>query len=294
MMVELSQPGVNVRYGRHDRYGIPLDHPEARRFYLDHLFVPHSRREMIWAAVARASSSAGRVILIREPGRGFPPELNKQECLSHVEFLTGELEKHLRRPGTPVSGPLFALTLEDYPDSERQQKVLFLFSPSSSMPCAIAKVTAQSRHAVTLKAEYRTLQTLQVELDRDLRATIPRPLGYFEAGSFPVLAETFLPGHSIYFDLRNSWRPHRLAPGHFRLAHDWLVRFQRAMEPEGRSLDKEMIGEYVACPLERFQRAFELSASERNLIDQVMGSARRLQGEHLSIVAHQGDFWARN
>jgi len=40
------------RYGRHDRYWIPLDHPHAVRFYTEHLFVPHSRQELLRGALA--------------------------------------------------------------------------------------------------------------------------------------------------------------------------------------------------------------------------------------------------
>src|SRR5215207_5859271 len=52
-----------IRYGWHDRYRIPLDHPSALPFYLENLIVPHSRREMLWVTIARSSAWAGRLSL---------------------------------------------------------------------------------------------------------------------------------------------------------------------------------------------------------------------------------------
>jgi hypothetical protein len=227
MVAELSHP--RTLYSWHDRYGIPLDHPPALRFYLDHLFVPHSRREMLWAVLARGSSWLDRVrVTARQVGQVFRPNGERQEHLCSADFVTGELEKYLRWAGIPVFGPLVFLTLEGPQNSARYQTVLFLFDRESPAPCAVAKIARQESQRSVLWHEYETLQALHEELDAELRSTIPRPLACLEAGSMTVLLEAFMPGRSIYFELRNTWQPQRSTATHFRLAGEWLVRFQKA------------------------------------------------------------------
>ncbi|HXF05575.1 MAG TPA: hypothetical protein VNM72_09175 [Blastocatellia bacterium] len=308
MIEAVTQPGTEVRYGWHDRYKIPLDHPAAFRFYLDYLLVPHSRREMIWATLARASSRIGRILLLAEGSSstsafqnsphshgedGAPGGLSDAER-SWADLLAPRLEECLRRAGIAVHGPLAFLMLDDYRHSVRRQMVFFLFDRESALPRAVAKVATQATQQTVLEHEYAALWTLHQRLDDDLRVTLPRPLGLIHVGATTTLLEGFLPGRSLYCELRNCWRPHHCASEHFRLACRWLVRFHQATRWESVSLNEESVDRYIVQPLNAFQRDCDASAAERDLISHIITLAKELPNEPLPLVARQGDFWARN
>lgn len=296
-----------VRYARHDRYWIPLDHPLAMGFYLHYLFVPHSRRELLGGTIARACPWMRRTSLLSDRPqreglsegkpcpRGTTGEPGGPPCLGGIslEYLSGLLEEHLRQAGLTLSGPLVFLTLEDYGNSTRYQTVLFLFDRTSPVPWAVMKVTRHTDQRAVLEHEFKALVALHGKLGRDLRSTIPRPLAFIEPGGLTVLLETFMPGRSIYFEMRNSWYPRRCAPEHFRWAREWLVQFQKAGMSEVR-LDEQVVRDHVIHPLENFQRHCHPSVLEREMIKHAMQMAQKAQAEQLPLVACQGDFWARN
>jgi hypothetical protein len=312
MIAELPEPATptGIRYGWHDRYRIPLDHPAALRFYLNNLFVPHSRREMLWALVARTSSLAGRaaVPVLRvdatnlsgrktgapETDDGGALEGSLQTGEAGIEFLSSKLENHLRRAGVAVSEPLSFLSLDDYRHAGRQKMVLFIFDRTADRPCAVAKIGSETRHGAVLAHEHGKMLALNGRVDEELRRTMPRPLALFGDSGLQILLESFIGGRSLYFEMRNSWRPRTLAARHFRLAGEWVVRFQRATQIRVAQLDGEIATEHVLRPLEEFQRLCAPAPEERELIAQVKLLTEGLKDERLPIVARQGDFWARN
>jgi Phosphotransferase enzyme family len=298
----------NGRYRRHDRYWLPLNQPQALRFYVNDLFVSHSRREMLRSAIARAAPWMDGAPLLddrphggdRRAGKPCPQggttDLSGPPLLQalRLEDLACLLEEQLPRAGLVFSGPLALLMLEGGPDSARQQMVLFLFGQAVPVPCAVAKVTWQASQRVVLKHEFEALAGLHGKLGHELRSTIPRPLAFVEASGLTVLLETFAPGRSIYFEMRNRWCPRRRAFDHFRLAREWLTEFQNATLVREECLDESVIREHVMTPLETFERQCDPSAHEREMIEYVVGMARKLRDERLPLVARHGDFWARN
>lgn len=294
-----SLGSANIRYGWHDRYAIPLDHPSAFPFYADHLVVPHSLREMLWAAIARNFPRAARSKLVAWPllrDGLFTTQREMKESVTArtVDFLAGALEDHLRRARVEVSGPLALLTLADYQNSQRGQTVIFLFDRASETPLGVAKVTFQSPQRAVLQQEYECLRSLVQQLNEELRTAIPQPLALLNGTGFTVLLETFLPGRSIYWEMRNRWDPRRQAPQHFRLALEWLVRFHAATRTATVHLDADALGEYVQAPLEHYQRIRPPSRLEHRLMAQTIRRGRQLRGTELYLAARHGDFWARN
>ncbi|HEX8472993.1 MAG TPA: hypothetical protein VF666_03090 [Pyrinomonadaceae bacterium] len=308
MIVELPEQATGIRYGWHDRYQIPLDHPSALRFYIDKLFVPHSRREMVWALVARSSALATRaaVPVLRIEAANSSERNSVEEAAdagvegstetgdTGIEWLTVKLENHLRRAGVTTSGALSFLSLDDYRHAERQKMVLFIFDHAGTRPCAVAKIGGEERHGAVLAHEHEMMRELHGRVGEELRATMPQPLALFGERGLMIFLESFVGGRSIYFEMRNSWRPRRLAARHFRLASEWIVRFQRATQVRAAQLDEATADEYVVSPLRDFGRAFSLLPEERALVSQVKELTRELGGERLPLVARQGDFWARN
>lgn len=282
--------GRTATYGRHDRYWIPLDYPQAVRFYTECLFVPRSRQDLFWGAMARAVPAAStRALRIRNG-----PETTGPVLAVASPDLMSVIEQSLSRLRRCSGAPLWALILEPYQRSGRGQNILFLFEGASPRPCALAKVTQVAGGQVQLQREHEALTGLQVRLGQAMRSTVPAPLAFISAKALTVMLETVLPGRSMYRDLRNSWWPRRLVARHLHLAQDWLIRFQQSTVIGDGPADESIIREHITAPLEAFRQLTPLSMHEQQMIDQALETARRLRGERLPVVAQQGDFWARN
>ncbi len=298
----------NTVYGRHHRYWIPLDHPQVLGFYVNHLFVPRSRLEMLRGAIARAAPWTGRKSLLHGPLRDGDPLGGKAGpraaagavptpmLVKEIGFegLASLLERQLRQTGLPVSGPPALLMLDDHQDSTRQQLLAFLFDPTSAVPFAVAKVSGQATQRTVLEHEFKALTTLQGRLSHELLNSIPRPLALVERAGLTVLLETFMPGRSIYCAMRNDWYPRRDAAEHFRQAGEWLVQFQKATESRDGRLEESALRDQVAALFETFERHCDPSAHERRMITYAIEMTRKMLGGRLPLAARQGDFWARN
>ncbi|HEV2863852.1 MAG TPA: hypothetical protein VGX48_22845 [Pyrinomonadaceae bacterium] len=297
--VKLGAGRTGIRYGWHDRFKIPLDHPSALRFYLDNLFVPHSRREMLWAAVARASARAGRAALPllgvaaadRLKGKGAAPAGGQGAA---TDALVESLGARLKEAGLAPVGAASAITLDDYRHSEREKMVVFLFGRGERAPSVVAKVSGSAEHAAALAREHEALRALHARLGEELRATLPAPLATVEEGGLKAFAEGYVPGRSMYFEMRNAWLPRRRADLHFRLARRWLERFQKETTSDESALGAGRIREVIARPLKEYQRACSPSNDEKRFVAEVLRKAHALRGERVPVVARQGDFWARN
>ena len=277
-----------ARYGQHDRYRIPLDCPPALQFYTSHLFVPHSRRELLWSYVARTFRRVRRPFQVADSvqGNGFP---------GGTEEVTNLLREPLKQAGLESSESIHFLSLEDYQSSARGQRVLFLFNGASPVPYAIAKVTRESSQRLALEQEFNALEALQEKLSQEFRLTVPKPLTLLAQGGGPtVLLESFIADRSLYVEMRNSLRPRQRVRDHLRQAREWLAEFQRATRKEEGRFEETVIRTHVKDPLERFRQHGELSVHEEQLMRHTIQMAEKLQGESLFLTARQGDFWPRN
>jgi hypothetical protein len=287
--------GAAIRYGWHDRFKIPLEHPSALRFYLHNLFVPHSRREMLWGALARASAPAGRAALpmlgVTAAGRlkgAAEPEGEAPDALAE------RLGARLREAGLSLAREVSAITLDDYRHSGREKVVVFLFERGAQAPRLVAKASGNPSHRAALAREHGALQELRARLGAKLKETLPEPLAAVEDWGLAAFAQSYVPGRSMYFEMRNGWRPRRRAAAHFRLALAWLAEFQKETRACEATLGGDALTEHVAGPLREYQRACSPSAQERGFIAGVVRRAGELKGERFPVVARQGDFWARN
>jgi hypothetical protein len=155
-------------------------------------------------------------------------------------------------------------------------------------------VSARDDQRSILRREYETLVRLHQRLDAELQATVPRPLALTNVCDLTLLLQTPMTGRSLYAELRNAWRPRRLAGKQVRHAREWLVRFQKANLVEQGSLDDETLEQYVMRPIVAFSRQAHPGPSERALLDRTFELARRLRSLPLALVCRHGDYWARN
>ncbi len=292
-----------IRYGWHDRYSIPLDHPSALPFYLDNLIVPHSRREMLWVTIARSSAWAGRLALpllgavAAEKFRGVadaPAQGAAPLGVESVAVPAGRLKECLRGAGVDFDGEPAVITLDDYQHSERRKRVLFVFGRGAKAPCAVLKASSNPEHRESLEREFAVMRSLRARLGPALAATVPEPLALFEDGGVSVFAESYLGGRSMYFEMRNEWFPQRRVGAHFRLARRWLVEFQKATAAGEARLGDEALDEFVTRPIREYRRLCARTQGEREWASRAAKLARELKGERVPLAGRQGDFWARN
>ena len=270
----------HTRYGRHDRFELPLDHGPALRFYVRNLLVPHSRLEFLCSSVARSSPRTLLSLLrLRDSG---------DRRNGHVHSL---LTKALNHAGVPAPERLSFITLHDYNNSDRQKNVIFIFG-SGETPLAVAKVSSNPRHVAAMQHEHEALSRLRTR--PEVRDSIPEPIGFLEEQGFTVLIEKTMRGCSMYAEARNAWSPRSRTGGHFVYARDWLVRFHKATLLEEVRLDAQLLREHVVQPFRDFARSSNPSPELRRLFAQTASCARRLKGTRLPVAARQGDFWARN
>lgn len=298
----------NIVYGKHDRYWIPINDRNIMSFYLNHLVVPHSRKELLRTNIARTIPFKNRNYML---SRSYPGKRNKEAPDKHIMNLEAYnelqlfqimnlvgikdlLEEKLRQIDYSFRGPLNLLILEDYKQLPRSQKVLFIFDQESNAPCAVAKVNHNAKERSGISNEYSALMKLNGQFGTTSNTIIPEPLVFFEDKGLTLSMQTFLPGRSIYFELRNSWFPKLHASRHFRLARQWLVKFHLATKAEDILIDEQFMKGQILTPLEDFQRDFNACTNEQKIINYTMLEAEKLLGQQIPLVARQGDFWARN
>lgn len=286
-----TAPNSPDEYAYHDRFRIPLTHPAALDFYLNELLVPHSRKEMIWAAAARAPAFAGRAAL---PALGLR---YTQEGSGRAPADDADIRRIcalLRDTGVmPDAEPSF-ISLADYGHSERGKVVVFVLDPRADKPRLVIKMSSQAEHVVALEREHATLCSLRERLGEGLLDTLPLPLTVVREGQETAFVQAYMPGRSMYLELRNSFAPRALVERHFRLARDWLIAFQQATRAGETRLGEFPSESGMAGLFADYRRIASPSAPEEEYIGRICRKARELENEPLPVVASQGDFWARN
>lgn len=301
----LSNKEATEGYHWHRRYAIPLDCPAAFSFCMRHLVVPHSLGEMVWAAVSRLAPQVGTASLASRPlfGNGkrrhaAPVAVELSRSLAANASVNGLLaeacERELSWAGVDFSGPLRLLTAEGPRNSPRGQTVAFLFDQREPLPRAVAKIAAATGQGAVLKRECESLRAFATRVNGNFHGALPRTASAFDAGDWTVLLESWLPGPTMYVELRNHWKPLRRAPEHFRAALDLLLEFQQSTVLNPANLDDGTLAEFVFRPLEELQASYSLSLGERLLVANTLKRARQLQGAPLQLAARHGDFWAGN
>jgi hypothetical protein len=286
-----AQPVGAGRSGRR-ALGRHSEHSSAFRFYLRSLFVPHSRREFLWAAIARLGLPAGRAAL-RLLGTGTAERLSAgvqavDERISQIPRLSPVL----RRAGVMPANIASLISLENHGRGPPRKRVLFLFERGAAEPTVVAKMSGETG-GEGLRREHDTLCQLRGRLDDEIRRTLPAPLAMLSDRKQTATAEGYLSGRSIYFEIRNSWLPPAGAEEHFRAAAEWLRRFQQGTRAGEVHLAGAALAKHVIAPLEACAGCCNPSSAVRQLFRETVGRARKLDPT-VPVVARHGDFWPGN
>lgn len=298
--------------GEVDRYLVPADERNLILYFLNHLFIPHGSRERIWRFLLRNSLWCGggaqlfpRSWMVRLPGdatssqkrrsrdtgpSGGMERSNQSERLaSAVSTLSTVLEEEggaelLSAAHLDRATPLRWILLQDYPTSERHRLIIFLFGARDERPVAVLKIR-HARAGRELASEWDALRQVAARLPAEMRASVPRALGYERFGASEVLLLAALPGRSMDFALGRRPAPETMIADHFRRAALWLARFHTATRCRDRIFEIERnlgpVQEALSARTpgwERHERAW-------------LGD---LQALRCPLSASHGDFWPRN
>jgi hypothetical protein len=246
---------------------------------------------MALTAIGRAVGPAGRLAM---PALGLKRSEPTDERARQDNAILHDVCALLWERGVLPGGEPSFITLADYGHSERSKAVVFVFGPRGTEPHLVVKRSAWPEYNATLEHEHANLGLLREQLGAALRRTLPVPLMALRRDGEIAVAEGFVAGHSMYLETRSSFAPRRLVERHLRLARDWLLDFQRATRAGERRFADHPCGDAVARAFADYKRIFSPSAEEQAFIDQTVRKARELEDEPLSVVACQGDYWARN
>jgi hypothetical protein len=196
--------GMNLMpYLSSGRFLISRDDEDARRYFVEELFIPHG----IAARVRR---------LLRIPK--MAPALDSEiELVAPLRELSAEDELRC------------SIVLKDYASSARGRITAFLFHGTGSIPHSVVKMqrTPESGQR-SLRSEAEALEMMQRRLPPELRQTVPAVLRFESGVDRELLVTTMLRGRSVYSELHTSIRPAAHLERHFDGAARWLAAFHQA------------------------------------------------------------------
>jgi thiamine kinase-like enzyme len=255
----------------------PADSPQALRWYLRHVFSPHSpRKRLLGLALDRSTRFPQPVRQLTAPYFGI------------VGSTTAS------RPAAPelpqlcagAGEDLFPLMLAD----GGNRVVILPFARGQSHPRLVLKVPKLPAVNNRTESEQRVLATVRHSVDEQLRASIPTPQGIVSHRGLSVAVETYLPGQSLKSLVENPRRSLADKLANFQQAADWLGEFHRQARPESLRWDAAVQRRVIDDVLARFEDLFGPLRKYESFVTRVRAHARTLTGLEFPIVWQHRDY----
>jgi hypothetical protein len=268
----------------HCRRYLPLDVPEALRWYITTLFPAMTLLDRLFEMGIRTLTGfncdrlAPLVPCYSVTATAGPTRDAAPSVLGRPSHLI-----ELQRPGLLP----FVLT-SGYDEGSRV--VMLPFARDSMQPIVVLKISRLSEFNTNTEREQETLATIRARLDATMRQTIPRPLGVLRYGKLTVGIESYAPGHSLVVSSGRWGIPLHRKIDDLRLAADWLSEFHRQAQISLLRWNDPEIRKWVEAPIAAYGRAFGIEANEERLFTEVRERARLLSGTSLPIVWQHNDF----
>ncbi|WP_436794082.1 phosphotransferase family protein [Actinospongicola halichondriae] len=247
----------------HPRRHLPIDHPGAMRWYLDHLLVERT-------AVARVSGAVLATLARRSPSvLGL--------VLPTVVFVG-------TRPTTP-SGGVRPLVLTSGND-RWSRTVLCEFAPGDSRPRTVVKVPTEPAGNDVVVAEQESLRRLRDLLSPTMRDTVPEPLGTERRGALVAGRETGITGTSMAV---SSGRGDRSAAmGDLAAAVAWARRLVTETQ-EMHPWHPDRFDDWIVAPAVEHHRLFGHAPRLDALVETLRAAAADLDGTPIAHGWTHGD-----
>jgi hypothetical protein len=272
----LAAPDVH----RPRRY-VPLEGPEALRWYLGSLFVPSTARTAAVRVAGGVLARAGLMgavrwlaphycMLLRRGGSGPP----RPAALGAVRAAgAGE--------------PLRTLVLTSGQDAA-SRVVLLPFREGEREPVAVLKAATLPAGNRDTEAELDRLLALREPLPRSIGAALPRPLGTGRLGELAVTAQTAAQGQAMdrACGLLGAGRLRR--DRDLRLAVAWATAFQRATTARRLVWDGAVADDLVVGPLRRLVASYDPEGGD-GLVHAAAAWSAAADGTEVPLVAQHFD-----
>jgi hypothetical protein len=268
---------VHPNFDRHQAY-IPLDHPEALRWYAETLQSAWTLGQRLRRAGVRALSWRGGALLSRSfaltavagPAGGVPASI-----LEHPA-LPAELRGQGARPLLLSHG--------------RERAVVLAFAPGGAAPGGVVKVPRLPAFNPKTEAEQSVLVHLRGRLGPAVRSALPEPRGIHRAGGLSLGLESYAGGRPLVRRTGSRGEPFGERLRDLRDAAGWLAEFHRQTEVRRPEWDAVQRAEWLGHPLAELRRACSGAVVPERLLAAVRHRADALAGAAFPIVWQHRDF----
>ena len=161
--------------------------------------------------------------------------------------------------------------------------IVFAFSSSEPEPVGILKISRTAEDRSRIEAEQRALVAIRANIEPGMQASLPMPLGCFEAGTSLVGVETCLGGRQRARGLSERRRQ-------LELAASWIADFHRQTEVSRDAWGPGEVEKWIARPIAEYRKKFGAGDREHRLFEALLGRGRALLGQSLPLVWRHGDF----
>jgi hypothetical protein len=244
---------------------LPMDRPEAIRWYLTSIHGVGVPRPAVTALRALIAAARPRLVLTAVRQRGASP-----------------INGVLRHSG--IGGPEDRLALLVGGSDAYGRVALLPFSPGAERPHSVLKVARMPARNASIAHEQGALVTYRGRLRGPIRCSLPRPLGMRRWGNLLIGAETCARGRLLSADVRRRLFPPSVRD--LRLVTNWLIEFQRQTRRSDAAWDAARRRELVVGPLTEFREAFGEAPGEADLFLRVAESLS--SAEVPSVCQHWG------
>ncbi len=266
-MIPSEATGFEAALRQVDRFLLPKGDVRALRFLVNHLFVPHNRREWIWSRVPLGIPGLPQWGL--SVPYGFPAARPTDLIGEVLDWARAELSRGRK-------GEWSFILHRDRTFSEWTRVLLFLFHGQEREPAAVAKL---ARHG--LRSEWEALQYLSRALPPELAATVPVAAFYRWFGGSEALLMRSLAGRTMFHEI--GCRPLGASKVEHHLSNGatWLACFH-------------LLTRDPAAGFRADEEALRLRSDLPDWFDGAEIDALASEKLPIPLSASHGDFWARN
>jgi Phosphotransferase enzyme family len=248
------------------RVYLPLDRPEATRWYLASMFRATTPRERL---VEPALHMAAR---FASPMLAWAAQ---HHALTGVVGRPGRLGLLADDGQRPIM-----LTL----GHAGRRVALLPFAAGGRRPLSVLKLSRDPSLNAAAEREQGALRTLRASLDPLMRATIPEPMGTFGWRDLTVAVESCAEGRLLSTSTQRWGVPLARHIDDLRTVAAWQARLHTDAVMERTLWSEALVQEWIDGPLARYELRFGVTPAEDRLFGVLRARGRDLLGLPIPLV----------
>jgi hypothetical protein len=261
---------------------LPLDCPEALRWYVETTLSPSTFRQRLEATVLRsfvAQSTDWLSALVPHYAATAVAGVSPPEppALLGAAGLPARLRDPDLRPIVISNGA-----------DEFNRIAVLPFHRDARHPLAALKVARVPERNVHNCTEQKTLASLRQGLCSDMSRTIPEPLGTARWGPLLVTIESYLPGSTLQDHIFSRRLSQRQAVERFEYISNWLAALNAQAQVRRTPWNDHEIRQWVEEPLRSYESVVGTTGEEAELFARLRERAQQIRGASVPIVWQHG------